>query len=91
MSRTTNRSRAVAASNTVSSPVEATATKDGDWRMKYWVWQVGRRGVTAAVFMHSRAAEENRLGDDPWTIFRHMTFTGDRNPFFVKPKEPEKK
>lgn len=70
---------------------EATAKKDGDWRMRYLVWQKGKRGVTVGVFTHSQAASEGKLVGDGWNLLRGLSFTGDRNPFFVKPKEPEKK
>ena len=70
---------------------EATAKKDGDWRMRYYVWQKGRRGVSVGVFTHSQAASRGTLVEDAWVFLKGLTFTGDRNPFFVKPKEPAKK
>jgi len=63
---------------------QATAEKDGHWLMTYWVKQVGKRGVTAAVFLHSQAARDGTLANDAKTILKNLEFTGDRNPFFVK-------
>jgi len=63
---------------------QTTAEKDGHWLMTYWVKQVGKRGVTAAVFLHSQAALDGTLANDAKTILKNLEFTGDRNPFFVK-------
>jgi hypothetical protein len=64
---------------------EATASKDGDWRMRYYVWQKGSRGVTVGIFLHSKAAREGTLADDAYTFLKGLTFTDERNPFFIKP------
>jgi hypothetical protein len=63
---------------------EATAKQAGDWRMRYYVWQKGRRGVTVGVFLHGANAIDGKLADDAYTILQKLEFTGDRNPFFVK-------
>jgi len=70
---------------------EATAENNGQWRMRYWVWQKGRRGVTLGVYLHSNAAQNGNLADDAYTILQNLTFTGDRNPFFVKGNPPPQK
>ena len=70
---------------------EATAKKDGDWRMRYWVWQKGRRGVTLGIYLHSKAAIDGALADDANLFLQRLTFTGDRNPFFVKGSPPPEK
>jgi hypothetical protein len=63
---------------------EATAKKNGDWRMRYWIWQVGVRGVTMGVYTHSAAARNGDLTPDGYAILKKLTFTGDKNPFYVK-------
>jgi hypothetical protein len=70
---------------------EAMAKKDGDWRMFYMLYQKGRRGVTIGLFLHSKAAQDGTLKADVQSILNELRFTGDRNPHFVKPKEPAKK
>ena len=70
---------------------EATGNKDGEWRLYYMLYQKGRRGLTMGMYLHSKAAQEGTLKADVQAILNRLEFTGDRNPFFVKPKEPEKK
>ena len=67
---------------------QARAKKDGDWLMTYFVRQVERRGATAAVFLHSKAAEEGTLDKDGLNIMKSVEFTNKVNPFFVKAKAP---
>lgn len=67
---------------------EATAESNGNWRMRYWVWQKGRRGVTLGIYLKGNAANNGNLADDAYTFLQGMTFTGDRNPFFVKGNPP---
>jgi hypothetical protein len=70
---------------------EATAENTGNWRMRYWVWQKGRRGVTLGIYLQGNAANNGSLADDAYTILQNLTFTGDRNPFFVKGSPPPPK
>jgi hypothetical protein len=70
---------------------EATGKKDGEWRLYYMLYQKGRRGLTMGMYLHSKAAQEGTLKADVQAILNRLEFTHDRNPFFVKPKAPEKK